>query len=129
MASTSPVGDALIGSRHWTDSQVTRMVETLLGPDDDTALQLLESVQIRLVEAIKAAWPFVCEREIKAVGNKSYFANQGHQRPEADSNLPATMSLTESEELSDESVGERPSSRDVIRGIVVSDADAEYEEE
>ncbi len=126
MASTSPIGDALVGSRRWTDPQVTRMVETLLGPDDTAALALLQSVRNSLSEAIKSAWPFVREAEIKAFGNKSYFANQGRQRPPADGNpnVPVPQPLTDNAD-SEESVGEGPADRDVV----VSDADAPYEDD
>jgi len=126
MASTSPIGDALVGSRRWTDPQVTRMVETLLGPDDAAALALLQSVRSSLSEAIKTAWPFVPEAEIEAFGNRSYFVNQGRPRPPADGNpnVPVPEPLSDDEE---DSSGEGPAGGNEL-GIEVSDADAEYDE-
>ncbi|KAI9765616.1 MAG: hypothetical protein M1840_007305 [Geoglossum simile] len=130
MASTSPIGDALVGSKRWTDPQVTRMVEILLGPNDEAALALLESVRNSLSKAIKDAWPFVREAEIKAFGNKSYFANQGRQQPPADGNpnVPPPEPLSDSED-SEDSFGEGAAGGDELDGeeIEVSDADAEYE--
>jgi len=127
MASTSAVGDALVGSRRWTDPQVTRMVETLLGPDDTAAFALLKSVRNSLSEAIKSAWPFVRDAEIKAFGNRSYFVNQGRQRPPADGNpnVPSPQPLLDAEDLAEEEGGEEAGSAD--EDIRVSDADGEYD--
>jgi hypothetical protein len=135
MASTSAVGDALVGSKRWTDPQVTRMVEILLGPNDDAALALLQSVRDSLSQAIKDAWPFVREAEIKAFGNRSYFVNQGRQRPPADGNpnvpQPEPLSDAEESEEEEDSYGEGPAGGNGLdeEGIEVSDADAEYEED
>lgn len=135
MSSTSPIGDALVGSRRWTDPQVTRMVEILLGPEDSVALALLESVRNGLSKAIKDAWPFVREAEIKAFGNKSYFANKGRQRPPADGNpnITAEQILWDVQDSeAEDSAGEGPADRGGAveeEDIRVSDADAEYEED
>ncbi|KAI9760302.1 MAG: hypothetical protein M1840_002564 [Geoglossum simile] len=130
MASTSPVGDAFVGSKRWTNPQVTKMVEILLGPNDEAALALLESVRNGLSKAIKDAWPFVHEAEIKAFGNKSYFANQGRQQPPADGNpnVPPPELLSDGEN-SEDSFGKGAAGGDELdrKEIEVSDADAEYE--
>jgi hypothetical protein len=109
------------------------MVEILLGPNDNAALALLQSVRNSLSQAIKDAWPFVREAEIKAFGNRSYFVNQGRQRPPADGNpnVPQPEPLSEAEESEEESIGEGPAGRDELdeEEIEVSDADAEYEED
>ncbi|KAH0548633.1 hypothetical protein GP486_007821 [Trichoglossum hirsutum] len=143
MASTSPIGDALIGSRRWTDSQVTRMVEILLGPDDTAALVLLKSVRNSLSEAIKRAWPFVHgnpnvpppqllsdDKELEEVEEESEEEELELEKEESEEEEEEEEEESEEEEEEEELEEEESVEEGLAdEDIRVLDADAEYEED
>jgi hypothetical protein len=72
-ASTSALGDALIGRRKWTDIEVMRERDILLGPDSKSAQNYVAGVRSRLVDQYRAAFSSMKEAEIIQFGQNSYF--------------------------------------------------------
>jgi hypothetical protein len=69
----SPLAGALVGSRRWTDPDVIRERDILLGPDDIKAHKLVASIRARLVEAYLRQWKDLVAAEKQAYGENSYF--------------------------------------------------------
>ena len=105
MSSTSRVGDALVGARRWDDIQVQQERDILLGPDDERALQLVERIRERLIQAFLEAVPYVRMNEERAYGDRSYFQNKDGPRPEAEkdgSSLSSVQLSSDDESMEDE---------------------------
>jgi len=73
LGSTSALGDALVGRRKWTDVEVIRERNILLGPDSDAAQNYIMNIRARLVEQYRIAFISMEEAEKKQFGRNSYF--------------------------------------------------------
>ena len=73
LGSTSALGDALVGRRKWTDVEVIRERNILLGPDSDAAQNYITNIRARLVEQYRIAFISMEEAEKKQFGRNSYF--------------------------------------------------------
>jgi hypothetical protein len=73
LASTSALGDALVGRRKWTDPEVLRERNVLLGPDSVAALGYVREVRGRLVEQYEVGFRSMVRTEQEQFGEQSYF--------------------------------------------------------
>jgi hypothetical protein len=73
LGSTSALGDALVGRRKWTDVEVLRERDILLGPDSGAAQDYVTEVRYRLVEQYRLAFSSMKQAEEKQFGQNSYF--------------------------------------------------------
>jgi hypothetical protein len=76
LASTSALGDALIGRRKWTDPQVLQERDIVLGDDDDRAHTFVSQVRKRLVNSYLDFFPILESVERTAFGKNSYFKSR-----------------------------------------------------
>jgi hypothetical protein len=65
---------ALVGLKKWTDPGVMYERNILLGPDDDQALQLAETIRNQLVDTYKCLYPLMEAREQEVYRDQSFFA-------------------------------------------------------
>jgi hypothetical protein len=65
---------ALVGLKKWTDPGVIYERNILLGPDDDQALQLAETIRNQLVDTYKCLYPLMEAREQGVYRDQSFFA-------------------------------------------------------
>jgi hypothetical protein len=72
----SPLAEALVGSRRWTDPDVLRERDILLGSDDDASHALVAVIRARLVEAYLRQWKDLVAAEKRAYGVNSYFGRR-----------------------------------------------------
>ena len=79
--SVSPLSDALVGRRRWTDPEVTYERDILLGPDHDKANILLSTIRDRIYRALLRAYSQIQALEQYSFGDVSFFANDGIQPP------------------------------------------------
>lgn len=64
LESSSAIGDALVCARHWDDPLVYGELRILLGPDDQSAQQYVQSIRQRLVQNYIRAPPLCGVEEI-----------------------------------------------------------------
>ena len=76
LGSTSALGDALVGRRKWTDPQVQRERDVVLGRDGVAALAYVQQVRGRLVEQYRAGFEWMKQTELEEFGEVSYFAKR-----------------------------------------------------
>jgi hypothetical protein len=76
LGSTSALGDALVGRRKWTDPQVRRERDVVLGRDGVAALAYVEQVRGWLVEQYRAAFEWMKQTELEGFGEVSYFTRR-----------------------------------------------------
>jgi hypothetical protein len=69
----SPLCDALVGARRWSDPAVIRERDVLLGPDDEKALELTREIRERLMEAHLREMEVLMEVEAQAFGANAFF--------------------------------------------------------
>lgn len=81
LRSTSFIGDAIVGARRWTDSEVILERNLLLGDDEAAALKRVQEIRERLTDGFLAAFPAIRAAEMTAYGSLSYYCNQDHPRP------------------------------------------------
>ena len=67
LGSSSALGDALVGRRKWTDPEVIRERDTLLGSDSTVALKYVQDVRARLVEQYKTAFSSMVQTRLATV--------------------------------------------------------------
>jgi hypothetical protein len=71
--SSNAVCDALVGVRLWTNPQVLRECDILLGLDDDEIKRLVANIKVRLVEGYKKAYKVLIKEKQNVYGDNSYF--------------------------------------------------------
>src|SRR5436309_2561107 len=76
VGSASALGGALVGRRKWTDAQVQRERDVVLGQDGVAALAYVEQVRGRLVEQYRAGFKWMKQTELEELGEVSYFAKR-----------------------------------------------------
>ena len=76
LGSTSALGDALVGRRKWTDPQVQRERDLVLGRDGVAALAYVKQVRGQLVEQYRAGFEWMKQTELEGFGEVSYFAKR-----------------------------------------------------
>ena len=85
----SPLADALVGARRWTDPEVLRECDILLGTDDDAAWALVHEIRRKLVEGYLREMVRLKELEARLFGVHAYFrpsageaASEGSREPD-----------------------------------------------
>jgi hypothetical protein len=73
LGSSSTLGDALVGRLRWTDPRVLKERNTLLGKDNQDALEYVKATRERLVQQFRMAFSYIVELEKKGCGESSYF--------------------------------------------------------
>ncbi len=73
VGSSSAIGDALVGRRKWTDPQVIRERNILLGNDDTAARAHVDRVRAKMIERYEEAFEQLEVTETEAFGENSYF--------------------------------------------------------
>ena len=76
LASVSPLSDALVGRRRWTDSEVLKE-RAILFSDTPAAKALLREIRQKLTTAVLDAYSKFEETERHAFGECSFFLNDG----------------------------------------------------
>jgi hypothetical protein len=79
--SVSPISDALVGRRRWTDPEVLCERDVLFGRDTATAIALLTQIRSRLYDALTRAYQKMEAIERYAFQDLSFFHNSGIQPP------------------------------------------------
>jgi hypothetical protein len=74
LGSSSALGDALVGRRKWTDPEVKRERNVLLGADARAAAEYVWGVRSRMVEQYRVAFQSMVRTEREQFGQQSYFA-------------------------------------------------------
>ncbi|KAI9777198.1 MAG: hypothetical protein M1839_009041 [Geoglossum umbratile] len=118
LGSSSALGDALVGRRKWTDPEVIRERDVLLGSDSAAALVYVQGVRARLVEQYKAAFSSMVQTEREQFAEQSYFAARGQEEAgeeegEAEESDSSAVSL-DSESEDEEGMGRSQSSEQNI---------------
>ncbi|KAH0542465.1 hypothetical protein FGG08_003136 [Glutinoglossum americanum] len=70
---SSAIGDALVGRRKWTDPQVIRELDILLGDDDAAAHAYVGRVRAKMMKQYEEAFEQLEITETEAFGENSYF--------------------------------------------------------
>ncbi|KAF8249182.1 hypothetical protein K440DRAFT_660435 [Wilcoxina mikolae CBS 423.85] len=108
LASTSPIGDALLGRQRWDNAQVLSQVKILFGQNDDASKQLVTELRKNVKGAYERAWKQLVASEKEVYGEKSFFWLQEHKlaAPNADGSDESELSSVEGEVIltSDEEV-------------------------
>jgi hypothetical protein len=73
IGSSSAIGDALVGRRRWTDPQVIRERDILLGDADILAHAYVDRVWAKMIERYEEAFEQLEITETEAFGENSYF--------------------------------------------------------
>jgi hypothetical protein len=73
LASVSPLSDALVGRRRWTDPEVLHERNVLLGSDGVAALKLISEIRSSIYHALIDAYQRLVVMERSAFGPLSYF--------------------------------------------------------
>jgi hypothetical protein len=81
LASVSPLSDALVGRRRWTDPEVLHERDVLLGSDRAAALKLISEIRCSLYQALIDAYQRLEVMERSAFDPLSYFINPNRQSP------------------------------------------------
>ena len=79
--SVSPLSDALVGRRRWTDPEVLCERDVLFGRDSTAAIALLNQIRSRLYDALSRAYKKMEAIERYAFRELSYYHNSGIQPP------------------------------------------------
>jgi Phytanoyl-CoA dioxygenase (PhyH) len=77
----SPLCDALVGRRKWTDEWVISDRDTLLGDDEEESRAYVEKVRGKLVEAYREAFAQLEKIERKVFREKSFFLWRDSRKP------------------------------------------------
>ncbi|KAI9765327.1 MAG: hypothetical protein M1839_005527 [Geoglossum umbratile] len=97
MEGSSALGDALVGKRKWTDPQVVKERDILLGGDDENARVYVAAVREKMIARYREAYGQLEETERKFFGEHSYFYCQEHGL-ETDSEDADRLHRTDDEE-------------------------------
>ena len=73
LESVSPLCDALVGRRRWTDPEVIAERNILLGDDDEKSWAYVNKVRGKLVQVYRAAYAKLEKIEREAFGENSFF--------------------------------------------------------
>lgn len=92
LGSTSAVGDALVGRRKWTDAEVLRERDVLLGPDSAAAGEYVGEVRSRLVSQYRLGFSSMVRTEQEQYLGGSYFAAEEQQDDSGGSESDSTVS-------------------------------------
>jgi hypothetical protein len=77
LPSSSALGDALVGRRKWTDPEIMRDADLVLGSDPAAARAFIDKVRAKIVANMLEVFPTLVELERKAFGSDSYFHTKG----------------------------------------------------
>jgi hypothetical protein len=98
LGSTSALGDALVGRRKWTDPEVLRERNILLGQDAPAAARYVMEVRTRLVSQYRAAFLSMVQIEQEEFGEHSYFFAEGEQVESSSDGSASSLVLSDEED-------------------------------
>jgi hypothetical protein len=73
MPSISPLCDALIGRRRWTDPEVLEERDIVLGPDNELAMMYIQDMRLKAVEIFCSCFPNMERIERRVYRDDSFF--------------------------------------------------------
>jgi hypothetical protein len=120
----SPLADALVGARRWTDPEVMRERDILLGDDDEKAWALVHEIRQRLVEGYLREMGHLRELEARLYGPNAFFQSGTTTEPRSES--PRESSGTEEDKDGEEETSEGEEGDQMDQGLE-GDGDAAME--
>jgi hypothetical protein len=85
MPSISPLCDALIGRRRWTDPEVLEERDIVLGPDNELAMRYIQDMRLKAVDIFCSCFPKMECIERRVYGDNSFFKTLDDNRMIIDS--------------------------------------------
>ena len=137
LGSTSALGDALVGRRKWTDPEVVRERDLVLGPDGEAALAYVREVRGRLTEQLEVGFGSMVRTEQEEFGERSFFRAAARAEEDGSDGSGGSSSVglaeededeDEDDEEDDEVEGEEDDEEEGEEGEEGGDEDEEGEE-